>query len=316
MLRTIAVTEDLTVIQGHSIADLDDKNVKWFWVDFDTPTEEEMKLLESHFHFHPLAIEDCLHVLQRPKLDHYEDVHFFVVHALNQKTLNAEEVDMFIGQNFIVSFHLKKSTEVDEAWKRIIEQKNVSKKGPIFAAYLIMDKLVDNYFPSLYQIEDQLNEIEDNVKDESIQELMDRVFDIRSSLHKLRKTVLPMRDLLYRIINTDKIHGIKDQLAYFTDIHDHLVRLSEMIESNRELTADMRDSYIAINSNRMNSIMKTLTVMTSFFIPLTFIASIYGMNFENMPELSWRWGYFGVLGVMAILGSGMIFFLWRKGWFK
>ncbi len=179
-----------------------------------------------------------------------------------------------------------------------------------------MDKLVDNYFPTLYQIEDQLNEIESNVNNESVEKLMEAVFDIRSNLIKLRKTVLPMRDLLYRVINSEKIDGVKEQLVYFTDIYDHLLKLSEMIESNREMTADMRDSYISINSNRMNTIMKTLTVMTSIFIPLTFIASIYGMNFEYMPELTWRWGYFGVLGVLLGVGSIMLFGLWRKGWFR
>ena len=316
MLRTIAVTNDLKVITDISIPDLTDSNIKWFWVDFNSPTEEETKLLETHFHFHPLAIEDCLHLLQRPKLDHYDDDHFFVLHAINQKTLQAEEIDLFIGRNFVVSFHLLKSREIDDAWSRIIEHKNLSEKGHIYAAYTIMDKLVDNYFPTLYQIEDQLNEIESNVNNESVEKLMDAVFDIRSNLIKLRKTVLPMRDLLYRVINSEKIDGVKEQLVYFTDIYDHLLKLSEMIESNREMTADMRDSYISINSNRMNTIMKTLTVMTSIFIPLTFIASIYGMNFEYMPELTWRWGYFGVLGVLLGVGSIMLFGLWRKGWFR
>ncbi|WP_046234834.1 magnesium/cobalt transporter CorA [Paenibacillus algorifonticola] len=316
MLRTIAVTNDLKVITDISIPGLTDSNIKWFWVDFNCPTEEETKLLETFFHFHPLAIEDCLHFLQRPKLDHYDDDHFFVLHSINQKTLQAEEIDLFIGINFVVSFHLSNSREVDEAWSRIIEHKSLSEKGHIYVAYSIMDKLVDNYFPTLYQIEDQLNEIEDNVKNESVEKLMDTIFDIRSDLLKLRKTVLPMRELLYRIINSEKIDGIKEQLVYFTDIYDHLLKLSEMIESNREMTADMRDSYISINSNRMNKIMKTLTVMTSIFIPLTFIASIYGMNFGYMPELTWRWGYFGVLGVMLVVGSIMIFWLWRKGWFK
>lgn len=316
MLRTIAVTNDFKVINDLSIPELTDFKIKWFWVDFNSPTDEETKLLETHFHFHPLAIEDCLHLLQRPKLDHYEDHNFFVLHAINQKTLQAEEIDLFIGRNFVVSFHLLKSIEVDDAWSRLIEHKNLSEKGHIYAAYTIMDKLVDNYFPSLYQIEDQLNEIESNVNNESIEKLMEAVFDIRSNLIKLRKTVLPMRDLLYQLINSEKIDGVKEQLVYFTDIYDHLLKLSEMIESNREMTADMRDSYISINSNRMNTIMKTLTVMTSIFIPLTFIASIYGMNFEYMPELTWRWGYFGVLGVLLAVGSIMLFGLWRKGWFR
>ena len=125
-----------------------------------------------------------------------------------------------------------------------------------------------------------------------------------------------MRDLLYKVINTDKINGVKEHLYYFTDIYDHLLKLSEMIESNRDVTADMRESYDSINSYRMNTIMKTLTVMTSIFIPLTFIANIYGMNFEYIPELKWHWGYFGALGAMVAIGLGMIVWLWRKGWFK
>ncbi|WP_232696480.1 magnesium/cobalt transporter CorA [Brevibacillus daliensis] len=316
MLRSIAVTNDFKVIKDIPIQNLTDSNIKWFWVDFYSPTEDESKLLETYFHFHPLAIEDCFHMLQRPKVDHYEDIHFFVLQAINQKTLEAEEINLFLGNNFLVSFHLHKCKEVDEALNRISDHKALSEKGHIYIAYTIMDNLVDNYFPSLYQIEDQLNEIESNVKNESIEKLMDTIFDIRSNLLKLRKTVVPMRDLLYRVINSEKIDGVKEQLVYFTDIYHHLLKLSEMIESNREVTADMRDNYVSINSNRMNIIMKTLTVMTSIFIPLTFIASIYGMNFEYIPELTWRWGYFGVLGVMLGVGSGMLLWLWRKGWFK
>lgn len=316
MIRIIAVTNDLEVITDISLPSFTDSNMKWYWVDFNSPTEEESKLLESHFHFHPLAIEDCFHLLQRPKLDHYDDDHFFVLHAINQQTLQSEEIDLFLGSNFVVSFHLYNCREVDEAWNRISEHKDLSEIGHIYVAYTIMDKLVDNYFPTLYQIEDQLNEIESNVKNESVEKLMDSIFNIRSSLLKLRKTVLPMRDLLYRVINSEKIDGVNEHLVYFTDIYDHLLKLSEMIESNREMTADMRDSYISINSNRMSTIMKTLTVMTSIFIPLTFIASIYGMNFEYMPELTWRWGYFGILVVMFGVGFGMLLWLWRKGWFK
>lgn len=304
------------MLKDISIQNLNDSNIEWFWVDFDSPTIEESELLETHFHFHPLAIEDCYHLLQRPKLDHYEDIHFFVLHAINQKTLQAKEVDLFLGRNFLVSFHLHKCREVDEAWNTIIEHKAIPQKGPIYVGYVIMDKLVDNYFPSLYQIEDQLNEIESKVRSESVGTLMDTIIDIRSSLLKLRKTVVPMRDLLYRVINTDKINGVKEHLYYFTDIYDHLLKLSEMIESNRDVTADMRESYDSINSYRMNTIMKTLTVMTSIFIPLTFIASIYGMNFEYIPELKWHWGYFGALGAMLVVGLGMIVWLWRKGWFK
>ena len=124
-----------------------------------------------------------------------------------------------------------------------------------------------------------------------------------------------MRDLLYRIINSEKIADVRVQLAYFTDIYDHLLKLAEMLETNREMTADLRDSYDSLRSNRMNSIMKTLTVITTIFMPLTFIAGVYGMNFVHMPELEWQDGYFLVLGVMLLLGIGMFLWFKRKGWF-
>lgn len=199
---------------------------------------------------------------------------------------------------------------MEDAWAKISGQNKGVDQGPIYAAYLIMDKLVDQYFPSVYQIEDQLNDIENKVRSESIQALMDDIFEIRSKLLKLRRTIVPMRDLLYRVINSERIEGIKEHLFYFKDVHDHLLKLSEMIDSNRDVTADMRDSYISLNSNRMNTIMKTLTVITTIFMPLTFIAGIYGMNFENMPELKWQWGYFIVLALMFAIGFGM--FTWFR----
>jgi magnesium transporter len=121
--------------------------------------------------------------------------------------------------------------------------------------------------------------------------------------------------MLYRVINSDKIPGVQQHIAYYKDIHDHLLKLTDMIESNREMTADLRDSYDSIRSSRMNMIMKTLTVITTIFMPLTFIVGVYGMNFHYMPELGWHWGYFTVLGLMAALGVGMYVWFRRKGWF-
>lgn len=315
MLRILGVTQDYRLLTDIPLKALADQSVLWYWVDFDAPTQEEAALLSEHFHFHPLAIEDCLHLLQRPKLDHYEETLFLVLHAIDQKKLSVEEVDMFLGKNFIITFHSAPSEEIDEAWKRMCEQQNLWEKGHLYAAYLVMDILVDQYFPAVQQIEDQLSEIESNDRKASIQTLMDDIFDIRAKLLKLRKTILPMRDLLYRITNLERIAGIQEQLVYFKDVYDHLLKLSEMIESIREMTADLRDSYISVNSNRMNSIMKTLTVITTVFMPLTFIAGIYGMNFKYMPELKWTWGYFAVLGVMFFVGLGMLLWFRRKGWF-
>lgn len=314
MIHTFAVTADLKLINDLPVNRLSDSNIKWFWVDFDSPTEEETLLLKTHFRFHPLAIEDCLHFLQRPKLDHYEGYDFFVLHTLNQSLLTPEEVDVFVGHNFIVTFHLSSSVEIESVQQKILlNDKTVLNKGAMYVYYLIMDKIVDEFFPSVYQMEDELNEIETKDAD---QDLIEDVYEIRKKLLRLRRTIFPMRELLYRILNSENLIIPKDERIYFMDIYDHLLKLSEMIESNREMTADIRDSYLSINSDRMNKIMKTLTVMTSVFVPLTFIASIYGMNFENMPELTWHFGYFGVLTIMLVVGSIMLIGLWLKGWFK
>lgn len=314
MIRTFAVTKDSKFLNDISLERLSSSDIEWYWVDFDKPTEEEASLLHSHFHFHPLAIEDCLHLLQRPKLDYYDGYDFFVLHTLNQSTLAPEEIDIFLGENFIVSFHSLSSFEIEMVRQKLSLEKSNLDKGAKSMFYQIIDKIVDEYFPSIYLLEDNLNELE--AKDEADDNLIEKVYDIRSQLLKLRRTVFPMRELMYRILNSERVIIPKDDRVYFMDIYDHLLKLSDMIESNREMTADIRDSYISMNSNRMNSIMKTLTVMTSVFIPLTFIASIYGMNFEYMPELSYRWGYYVVLTVMLMVGSGMIIWLWRKGWFK
>jgi len=316
MLRIMAVTEKRELLAPDSVQRLTDDDIRWFWVDFDKPTEAEIGLLDSFFHFHPLAIEDCMHLLQRPKVDHYDETHFFVVHSLHPESYDAEEIDFFLGPRGIVTFHLSPSQEIDEVWRKMLDPALYGDKDHNHAAYLLLDELVDNYFPSLYRIEDQLNELETRGETSvDIQGMTEQVYDIRSDLLRLRRSVIPMRDLLYRLINSDKIPAIKARLAYYTDIYDHLLKLSEMIESNREMTADLRDSYDSMRSYRMNSIMKTLTVMTTIFMPLTFIAGVYGMNFVHMPELDWKWGYFGVIGVMAALGGGMFLWFKRKGWF-
>ncbi|MBW5448290.1 magnesium/cobalt transporter CorA [Cohnella sp. CFH 77786] len=315
MLRTLAITGDGEKLENIPLRNLTEPRIKWFWVDFDCPTEEETKLLDSYFHFHPLAIEDCMHLLQRPKLDHYEDTHFFVIHGIDPVTLKAQEINYFLGPRGIVSFHLEPASEVDEAWRRMQDPSLYSRHDHHYVAYLIMDKLVDNYFPTLYRIEDHMNDLESREEEEKLQTLIDEVYDIRNDLLRLRRTVIPMRDLLYRTLNSDKIPGIREHIAYFTDVYDHLLKLTDMIESDREMTADLRDSYDSMRSSRMNMIMKTLTVITTIFMPLTFIAGLYGMNFHYMPELYWRWGYFTVLGVMAVLGFGMYFWFRRKGWF-
>ena len=314
MIRTFGVTEDSQLTVDFPLEDLHKKTFDWYWVDFDVPTGSEVDLLDSFFHFHPLAIEDCLHRLQRPKVDYYDGYHFFVVHTLNEQSLEAEELNIFIGKNFIVTFHQKPVAELEMVREKLTKDSSFWERGTIYAMYKILDKVVDSYFPIVYKIEDHLNSIEDQLTFDMKHFSMDIVFDLRSDLLWLRRTILPMRDLIYRVLNSERFDLQLQERAYYADISDHLFKLTEIVESNRELTADIRDSYMAMNSNRMNRIMMILTIVSSIFIPLTFIVGVYGMNFEYMPELQMKNGYFVVLGGMAIIGLSMFAWFKYKGW--
>lgn len=316
MIRTLAINSEYELIKGVSLEEIISSNYLWYWIDFDRPSEEEILKLRKPLHFHPLAIEDCIHKLQRPKLDYYEDHTFFVLHSLEPNELIKEEINIFLGENFIVTFHNHRAKEINEVWSRLIDSKLYENWDSYLILYEVMDKIVDNYFPIIYKLEDRLNEIEDNSKDETMEVLLESLFDTRHDLLSMRNTVTPMSDLLYRMLNSHRLTGIQSRLAYFTDIHDHLLKLAGMIDASRELTADIRDSYLSLNAHQTNRVMKVLTVITTIFMPLTLIAGIYGMNFDNMPELHWNLGYFMILGLMFIIGAGMSLWFMKKGWFK
>ncbi|MEH7013390.1 magnesium/cobalt transporter CorA [Neobacillus niacini] len=316
MIRTIAVNQNYQLIHDLQVSELVQGNYLWYWIDFGQPTQSEMELLSEPLHFHPLAIEDCINTLQRPKLDYYEDYTFFVTQALNQVTITKEEINFFISEHFVVTFHHQPSIEIQEVWNKFSLSKKVKKWNPYQVLYHTLDSMVDNYFPLVYQFEDTLNEIDENSKGRSMESLLEILFDTRHDLLSLRQTITPMRDLLYRIINSQRLTGIQIKTEYFSDIHDHLLKLTEMIEANRELATDIRDSYISLNSHQTNHVMKVLTVITTLFMPLTFIAGIYGMNFEHMPELTWKYGYFFTLFLMFLVVVGMTYWFKKKGWFK
>ncbi|CAM4021572.1 magnesium/cobalt transporter CorA [Mesobacillus thioparans] len=316
MIRTISVSHSGQIQTGQTIETLISGRDKWFWIDFNQPTDEEIEFLKEPLGFHPLSIEDCIHTLQRPKLDYYDDYHFFVFQALNSESMQKEEVDLFLGSNYIITFHSDNTREVEDVWKRFELSKTPEEWNPSIVLYHVLDKIVDNYFPHVYRIEDLLNEIDENSADRSMEELLEDLFDTRHELLSLRHTITPMRDLAYRMINSHRLSGVLEQKEYFADIHDHLLRLAEKVEASRELTTDIRDSYLSMNAHETNRVMKVLTVITTIFMPLTFIAGIYGMNFENMPELSWEFGYFGALLAMFIIGLAMFLWFRKKGWFK
>lgn len=313
----IGITHENRLETDISLNVMDFSRYKWWWVDFHDPTEDEIKHLSETFHFHPLAIEDCVQRLQRPKLDYYENHTFYISHIVRDinGTLVKGELDFFVGENFIVTYHQMPTPEVDQVRNDILSQENRMNWNSLVVFHQILDNIVDNYFPLIYKIEDALDKIEDITENKSMNDLMSELYDSRKRLLNLRHTIDPMRDLLYRMLNSNRLSGIMERREYFSDIYDHLLKLSEMVTANREVTTDIRDSYLSLNSHQTNNVMKILTIMTSIFSPLTLIAGIYGMNFENMPELTWKYGYFFIVGLMGIIGVSMYLWFRKKGWF-
>ncbi|MGG1674453.1 magnesium/cobalt transporter CorA [Neobacillus sp. NRS-1170] len=318
MISFMGITQSNTLEKKDTIDKLTLTKYKRFWVDFNEPTDEEIKHLSETFNFHPLAIEDCINTtLQRPKLDYYDEYTFFITHIVREEReeIIKEELEFFAGENYIVTFHLKPSIEVSQVVDRITTLKNLDKFTNTHVFYEILDKIVDNYFPIIYKIEDKLDEIEDNTLNKPMNNLLKELFETRYMLLNLTHTVNPMRDLLYRMLNSQHLKNIITRKEYYSDIYDHLLKLSEMLMANREITADIRDNYLSLNSHQTNNVMKVLTIMTSIFAPLTLIAGIFGMNFKNMPELDWKYGYGYSLVLMGVIGLSMFLWFKKKGWF-
>ncbi|MUK90201.1 magnesium/cobalt transporter CorA [Ornithinibacillus sp. L9] len=314
MIQIMGVTSENKQITNVTIDEFVPEDYTWYWIDFNKPTREETEQLSKKLHFHPLAIEDCIHSMQRSKLDFYDDFYYVVTHTVGRAEYNQHEMNFFIGENSIVTFHYEDLSEVNTVWNEILLTNKLETWSIYRVFYEIMDKVVDNFFPIIHELEDEIKIVENNPENKSMEVLLDRLFLLRHELLELRHAVNPIRDLLYRIINSHHLEEVLERREYFIDVYDHLLKISEMINSNREITNDIRNNFISLNSYQQNKVIQILTVITSIFSPLTFIAGIYGMNFLNMPELEWKYGYFIVLGVMLAITVGMIIWFKKKGW--
>ncbi|WP_436896344.1 magnesium/cobalt transporter CorA [Mammaliicoccus sciuri] len=314
MIKTYYVNLNGELKETNSPKDISEEK-KWIWVDLNEPTKEESEILVDYFDFHPLSVEDATQVQQRPKFKQYDDYQFIVFHALDLKTLESEEVDIFIGDDFIVTFHRERYEEIDTI-KRKLFNETIEINEPKDILLHILDDIVDNYFPFIYDIEDKVFNFEDRHNlDITTKTLIDDTFDLREELLIIKRTVQPMKDLVYRMREGKVLHLNEQQFLYITHINDHLMKQMEMVDSSREMTSDIRDNYISLNSFKMNNIMKILTIYSVVFMPLTLIAGIYGMNFTNMPELEWHDGYYIVLVIMAVIAIIMLIVFKKKRWF-
>lgn len=313
LIRTLVVYNDGTYKLDLSIDMLEDKDVAWFWVDFSEPKESETSYLETFFKFDPLAIEDCLNYLQRPKMNYYTGYRFMVLQALKDGK-DAEELDIFLSSKYAVTYCKHNNEEINMVWERIKKYKNLKDMKAEQILYFLSDEIVDNFFPIAHDIEDKIQDIEE-LGSISDQNMIEDVRKQLSRLSKLRKSVNPMRDLMYRILNSTHVEICEDTKHRLHDVYDHLVKLSNIIDENREMAKDIRESYISTNSHKMNQIMKTLTSLSIIFIPPTFLVGVYGMNFANMPELQSHYGYYIIWIVILASSFGLWSVFRRKGWF-
>ncbi|MCC6903522.1 MAG: magnesium/cobalt transporter CorA [Polyangiaceae bacterium] len=289
------------------------------WVDVQGLGDEKvLRQLADVFALHPLALADVVNVPQRPKTESYEGQQLFICGMLRlseEGDLHSEQVSAFIGKGYLLTFQEKHGDLFDPVRARLRDNVGMLRaSGADYLAYSIIDTIVDGYYPLLEVFADELEALEERVMRRPHPSLLTRVHEVKRILLLVRRAVWPLRDALATLIR-DPVPMVTDSARlYLRDTYDHCVQISEMAESYRELVSELTNTYMSVISNRTNEVMRVLTVVTTIFIPLTFIVGLYGMNFRHMPELEWHYGYFLNLGLMAALGIGLMIFFRVRGW--
>ncbi len=289
----------------------------WVWLDLEAATPQEAESLSRDFHFHPLAVEDCISETLLPKIDDYGDYIFLVLHGsrpITDRTFATAEMNFFLGPRYLVSYHDEPSRSISRAKERCLRTGPSITRGVDFLLHEILDGMVDNYFPVLDQFDSMIDRIEEEVFARPDRETLNKIFSLKKEIMHLRRVASPQREILNRL-SRDPFPVISAKAAvYFRDVYDHLARITDLAESYRDMVTSALEAYLSVVSNRLNEIMKLLTVFTATLMPLTVITGIYGMNFVNIPELHTQYGYFIILAVMAMVSIGMLLFFRKKKW--
>lgn len=308
------------------------------WIDVDGIHEPQVVgAIGRQFRLHPLLLEDVVNSEQKPKIDFYDEtstgkpatagsidtssVIFVTLKMLyhNEQTheIDSEHVSLVMGGKFLISFQEERTADIFEpVLERIKASAGKTRKhGADYLLYALMDLIVDNYFLVLERIGDSLDSLEDGViQGRADQSTLTKIYALKREVTFMRRMIWPLRDVLSTMLREESPLIAKTTIPFLRDLSDHVNQLIETLDAYRELTTGLVDVYLSTASNRMNSVMKTLTIFSAIFMPLTFIVGIYGMNFDNMPELRTKSGYFWVLGFMAVMAGGMIVYFRRRGW--
>lgn len=301
----------------------DPENVVWLDIrgESDEHKIEAKHILEHVFGFHPLAIEDCLEIRNQPKVEAFDNYLFFIVHGIKPDETSpinfvTKELDGFLGPNYLVTFHVERFASIRNVKQKLRTSTFIAQRGAAYILHSILDELVDHYMPIVDDFDVAIERFEERILDASRNQdgILAEIMDLRRSVTRLRRITTRQLEVLYRISHGEFPQISKKLLPFYRDVHDHLVRISDVTDGYRDLVSSLFDIHFSVLANKTNEVMKTLAVVSAIVLPLSLIAGIYGMNFENMPELRTRFGYIGVLSFMVLLTVLLLGYFKRRGW--
>jgi magnesium transporter len=295
------------------------KNGQVNWVNLDgLENQDIIEKLQHDFSLHPLLIDDVLSD-QRPKVEEFDDYLFLtlkMLHRLDSKKIEYEQISFVLGKDFLITFQEKEGDLFDGFRERIrLDQGRVRKKKADYLMYRLIDIIVENYYNVLDKIGEIMDDIEETVYENPSNKTFNRIQALKKELIFLRKALFPLRDALGKIVKGEFEFIQDDNIRFYSDVYDHVVHIIDSLDTYKDLTSGLLDIHINAMNTRMNEVMKVLTVISTIFMPLTFIVGVYGMNFEYMPELKWHYGYFEVWGIMGVVVVSMLIFFKYKKWF-
>jgi len=291
------------------------------WTDISHPDNEEIAMLDEVFHFHPLAIEHCITASPSPKVLNFGEfifiTSFYLSFDAQQKSIKKTPLHVFIGKNYVVTFHREDVTSVGEAFDMIKgNPAQTLGQGADFAAYCILDLTTEHYTNLLETLSDRMDKCEERVYTAKVRDVSGELFKLKKDILVLRRIISPLRDGIVRLTREDMPILSKKVKIYFYDIHDRLFRMCETIDTYKDIVIGTQELQLSIISNKTNTIVKTLTIITTIIMPLTLISGIYGMNFKHLPpELEWKYGYHAILLGMIIIGLLSLAIFKKKKWF-
>jgi magnesium transporter len=296
---------------------LQDEKVNWLNLD-GINISPIIEKIQAHFHLNSLLVDDIIND-QRPKTEEFEDYLFVtlkMLYRIEGASIDYEQISFVLGKNFLLTFQEKEGDLFDGFRERIrLDQGRVRKKGADYLLYRLIDIIVDNYYNVLDNIGEYIERAEENIRKDSDNTTFQKIQQLKKELIYLHKALYPLRDALGKLVKDESNFIREENTQYFSDVYDHVIHIIDSLDTYRDLTSSLVDIYINTQNTKLNEVIRLLTIISTIFIPLTFIVGVYGMNFDNLPELHWRYGYTFVWTIMILIAGAMVgFFKWKK-WF-